>query len=84
MEKIKILAFYQFTDIENPPILRATLHKVCRSRKILGSILIAPEGINGTVAGSDNDVDSLFKLIKSFPGCQFIENKYSFAKINDK
>ena len=81
MEKIKILAFYHFTDIESPPILRATLYKACRSRKILGSILIAPEGINGTVAGSDNDVDSLLTLIKSFPGCQFIENKYSFAEI---
>ncbi len=47
------LSFYKFIDIEDPSALVASLREVCDAHGLLGTILIAPEGINGMIAGDD-------------------------------
>jgi UPF0176 protein len=45
-------AFYRFVPVQNPEELIATLEKLCAEAEVLGSILVASEGINGMLCGS--------------------------------
>ena len=46
-----VCALYHFTRFDDPSVLRQPLLDVCRTQKITGSLLLAREGINGTIAG---------------------------------
>lgn len=48
----KILLFYKYVDIENPEAIMAWQRELCESLGLKGRILLATEGINGTVGGS--------------------------------
>jgi UPF0176 protein len=54
----KVAAFYQFARLDDFRELRAPLHAFCARLALKGSVLLAPEGINGTVAGRDDAVDA--------------------------
>ena len=47
-----VAALYQFTDLPDAPELRAPLRALCDGLGIRGTLILAPEGINGTVAGT--------------------------------
>jgi UPF0176 protein len=47
-------AFYRFVPVENPEELIGTLEKLCAGAGVLGSILVATEGINGMLCGSSD------------------------------
>jgi UPF0176 protein len=55
----KVAAFYQFAALPDFRELREPLRAFCAGLKLKGSILLAAEGINGTVAGSDDGIDAL-------------------------
>jgi UPF0176 protein len=62
----KVAAFYLFTKVDDPLSLKAQLQPLCE--KLKGTILVAPEGINSTISGSEEDVDTLLAFLKStFP-----------------
>lgn len=62
----KVAAFYLFTPIEDPQGLKEQLKPLCE--KLKGTILVAPEGINSTISGSEEDIDALLAFLKStFP-----------------
>ncbi|OXT00704.1 hypothetical protein B7H23_11495 [Notoacmeibacter marinus] len=56
---VRICALYCFTRVEDAPILRERLLKLCEAQGIRGTLLIAKEGVNGTVAGADDAIDAL-------------------------
>ena len=56
--KFKVASFYQFKNIPDLTDLHISLKKFCGINKLLGIILIAPEGINGTLAGLPDSVDN--------------------------
>src|SRR5262245_61512663 len=56
---LKVVAFYQFAALPDFRELREPLRAICAGLEIKGSVLLANEGINGTVAGSDEDIDAL-------------------------
>ena len=60
-QEYKIAAFYQFTPMVNLKELQSNLRKLLESLSVKGTILLAKEGINGTVAGSNKSMDE-FKL----------------------
>ena len=64
-----IAAFYHFTRFDQPAELRAPLLEVCRNRGIRGTILLAREGINGTVAGPERAIDAVLVHVRGLPGC---------------
>jgi UPF0176 protein len=76
---ICVAALYQFTRLDDCAALRSALLGVCRSIGVKGTLLLAREGINGTVAGSDAAIADLITEIRSLPGCASIEVKYSRA-----
>jgi len=55
----KVAAFYQFTALPDYRSLREPLRAICATRELKGSVLLAHEGINGTLAGSAANIDAL-------------------------
>lgn len=53
-----ILLYYKFVQINNPEEIRDEQKKICTELDLQGRILVAPEGINGTVEGSKEACDS--------------------------
>ena len=78
MEQIKILALYQFTHFDSLLELKLSLSQVCEANEVLGSILISNEGLNGTIGGSEKNIDIVLKFIQGLPGCANLEHKTSF------
>ncbi len=63
-EKIYIYNFYRFKDLKNIKYIKSQLDKISQDKLILGTILIANEGINGTISGTKKDLDLLIIEIK--------------------
>ncbi|ABQ34378.1 rhodanese-related sulfurtransferase [Bradyrhizobium sp. BTAi1] len=64
---LSVAAFYQFVALPDFRDLRAPLHAFCAERAIQGSILLAAEGINGTVAGTDQAIAALVDEFRHGP-----------------
>lgn len=77
-----VAALYQFARFSDPASLRAPLLAVCKEAGTGGTLLLAPEGINGTIAGSRAGIDMVLRHIRSLPGCADIEHKESFTAKN--
>jgi UPF0176 protein len=60
----KVAALYQFVPLPDFRDLREPLRELCASLHIRGTLLLAPEGINGTVAGSAEAVDALLAQLR--------------------
>ncbi|MEM1066034.1 MAG: rhodanese-related sulfurtransferase [Pseudomonadota bacterium] len=73
-------AFYQFTRITDPEALKKPLAACACAGEVTGTILIAPEGINGTIAGPRSGIDRVMTHIRTLPGCAEIEWKESHAE----
>ncbi|MBN9004860.1 MAG: rhodanese-related sulfurtransferase [Rhizobiales bacterium] len=56
---LKVAALYQFAPLPDFRALREPLRALCAERSIRGTILLAHEGINGTVAGTADAIDAL-------------------------
>ena len=56
-----IASFYQFKKVSNLLKLKNLLNDFCQFNKLKGTILIAPEGINGSVAGFDYSIKAFEK-----------------------
>lgn len=64
-DNVIVSAFYHFCSIGSPAQLRKTLlHQVARYN-MTGTILVAAEGINGTIAGSRSDTDLFFEQLRA-------------------
>jgi UPF0176 protein len=55
----KVMAIYKFADLPDAEAIQPVLAKFCCARNIRGTLILAPEGINGTVAGSHEAIDAL-------------------------
>ena len=61
---MKVVSFYRFLDLENPGRFRDELQAVCEAQGLLGTILVAAEGFNGTIAGSEAAVNLVLDWIR--------------------
>ena len=57
--KTVIAALYKFVTLQDPQALREPLLARCQQLGIKGTLLLAPEGINGTIAGSREAIDGV-------------------------
>ena len=60
---IKVLAFYKFAELPDCAAIQPELALFCCARKIRGTFILAPEGINGTVAGTPAAIDELMAYL---------------------
>ena len=72
-----IAALYRFTPFADPAALREPLLQECLSHGIKGTLLLAREGINGTIAGTPENIDTILAYIRTLPGCDALEWKLS-------
>ena len=77
---IIVAAFYQFAPFDDPVAVQGPLLALCNECGMKGTILVAREGINGTVAGDADAVNALIDHIRSLPGCADIDVKFSHAE----
>lgn len=61
---MKVVSFYRFLDLPGPDEFRAALQSICDERRLLGTILVAAEGLNGTVAGTEESIRAVFSWIE--------------------
>ncbi len=74
---MKIGAFYRFVDIAEPEKLQTWAKELGVSLNLCGTMLIANEGLNGTLAGAPEKLDQFFSALVAKTGA--LEIKYSFA-----
>ncbi len=72
-----VAALYHFTRLNDFEALRAPLQSMCEHLNIKGTILLAREGINGTVAGTDANIQALLEYLRHDPRLIGLEHKES-------
>jgi len=77
---LTIAALYHFTRFPDPAALKPGLLEVCVAHGVKGSLLLAPEGINGTIAGTRGGIDAALAAIRALPGCETLEWKESHSE----
>ncbi len=61
---MKVVSFYRFLDLSDPQSLRDELQALCDEHDLLGTILVATEGFNGTIAGSEDDIRAVLAWLR--------------------
>jgi UPF0176 protein len=79
MPTIVVCALYKFIELPDFETLRQPLFDVMESNGIKGTLLLANEGINGTVAGSRAAIDTLLAWLKNDPRLAEIDSKESYT-----
>jgi UPF0176 protein len=74
-----VAALYKFVHINDVAAVRAQLLDVCKAQNIKGTLLVAPEGLNGTIAGKRTEIDHVLSVLRALPECAELEHKESFA-----
>lgn len=75
-----VAALYRFISLDDLPNLQAQVRQVFERNDICGTLLIAPEGINGTIAGLGEKLDEAVDFLDSLFGIKQGELKYSSAE----
>lgn len=75
----KIAALYHFTPLSDLADLQQAIRAACEKFEIKGTLLIAKEGINGTIAGSASSIDAILEYLKSRPEFMGLEAKFSHS-----
>ena len=73
----RIAALYHFTRFDDPAAVQGPLARLCCSSGVKGTLLLAREGINGTIAGPDAGIAAVLDHIRGLPGCADLEWKDS-------
>lgn len=79
IQPVRVAALYRFARLEGLEALRAPLAAFCCGRGIKGTLLLAHEGINGTVAGSEDAIAALIDHLQAIEALAGLEVKYSGA-----
>ena len=78
-EPVRVAALYRFARFDDCAALKAPLERLCRENRIRGTLLLAPEGINGTIAGTDGGIAAVLAAIRALPDCAELDVKLSNA-----
>lgn len=74
-----IAALYRFASFADPHGYADRLRELCAELGTCGTLILAREGINGTVAGEEAAIVALIAHIRALPGCEGLDVKYSMA-----
>ena len=78
MSQVVVSAMYKFVNLDNFEKLRQPLLQSMLDNNVKGTLLLAQEGINGTVAGSRQGIDAVLTWLRQDPRLFDIDNKESF------
>jgi UPF0176 protein len=77
---LSVAALYHFAPLADPAAVREPLRMLCEQCGLKGTLLLASEGINGTIAGPRDALDMVVDHIRSWDGFAAIDVKYSSAE----
>lgn len=77
--KIVIATMYQFVQLDDFKEIKPLLIKMCSENNIKGTILLAQEGLNGTISGSRPGIDNLLAYLYSEPRFKTMQYKETFT-----
>jgi len=75
----RIAALYQFTPLPDYEKLQPWLQKMCDHLGIKGTLLLAAEGINGTISGSSKAIEDVLAFLRADPRLAELDAKFSEA-----
>ena len=81
MKPIVVSALYKFVTLEAFGALKNPLLRLMQNHGIRGTLLLAKEGINGTVAGSAQAIEALYAWFNQQPGLENISHKESYHDV---
>ena len=76
---VQVAAFYRFTAMADLQALRQQLLQLAAAAAVRGTILLAEEGVNGTVSGPEEGVQQVLERLRRCPGLEPLEAKLSWA-----
>ena len=76
---LHVAALYHFSRIDDPAALQQPLLDLCRQHDIRGTLLLANEGVNGTIAGPEEGIETVVTHLRQWPGFKDLDVKYSKA-----
>lgn len=76
---VVVAALYKFVSFSDPEAIIDQVRQWAAECDIRGTLLIATEGINGTVAGTRDGIDCMLARLRSLPGLDGLEHKESFV-----
>ncbi len=76
---LTVATFYKFVALPDYVALQQPLKEVCQAQSVKGTILLAKEGINGTIAGTRQGVDAVLSYLKSDKRLSNVDIKESRA-----
>jgi UPF0176 protein len=79
-DMLSVVALYHFAPLADPRAVRDGLFTFCEERKIKGTLLLAHEGVNGTIAGEREALEQAVAYIRGLNGFAAMEVKYSHAE----
>ena len=80
MSEFLTAAFYKFVSLPDCADLRVPLLAVCEANAVKGTILLAPEGINSTIAGPEAGVHAVLAWLRADPRLADLQHKEAWAK----
>ncbi len=82
MQNITVCALYKFVRLENFEQLKQPLLSVMLANDVKGTLLLANEGINGTIAGPQSGIDAVLTHLAQDERLTQVSHKYSYADEN--
>jgi len=79
VSKIIVAALYKFASLPDYRARQPALLDCCVKQGLYGTLLLAEEGINGTVAGTRAGIDALIAFLRADPRLAALEHKESYA-----
>ncbi len=78
-QPVVVAALYHFARLDDHVALQGPLQALCDINGVKGSLLLAAEGINGTIAGTRDGIDAVLAHIRAIPGLAETVHKESGA-----
>jgi UPF0176 protein len=75
--KILVATFYKFFKVDDLVALQDQLYSICNKNNVMGTILIAKEGVNGTISSKPREIEKTLISIQKDDRFSEIEIKYS-------
>jgi len=79
MSKYLTAALYKFVSLPDYKDLQQPILDICLKHNIKGTLLLAKEGINGTIAGSSEDIHAVLDYLRQDERLKTLEHKESYA-----
>ena len=79
MKKIVIATLYKFVSLLDYTELRDPIRAICIENEVKGTLLLAAEGLNGTIAGTRQGIDTVLAYLRADARLADLEHKESFA-----